>query len=134
MYILAIISPEVTLETKPKMLILFESSTGYSLFRILDDTKLSNVKNIIAEFESPEKISNFIQLHAFEAFKDMDEARDAANCLKDTKVVHESLSTMIEKHIIEKGLDSKELAIIDPRLGGLLRDKFSLKLRTKIFP
>lgn len=65
------------------MLILFESSVGYSLFRVLDQDKLktSNVDNIYKEFETQSKRSNFIQLHAFQPFKDMDEAQEAAKCI-----------------------------------------------------
>ena len=65
------------------MLILFESSVGYSLFRVLDEAKLKtkNVPNIYKEFETQSKRSKFIQLHAFQPFKDMDEAKEAAKCL-----------------------------------------------------
>lgn len=67
------------------MLILFESSVGYSLFRVLDEDKLktSNVDNIYKEFENQDKRSSFIQLHAFQAFKDMDEAQEAAKCINE---------------------------------------------------
>ena len=64
-----------------RMLILYESSVGYSLFRVLDEDKLKNVDNIYREFESQNSRSNFIQLHAFQAFKDMDEAKEAAKCI-----------------------------------------------------
>ena len=65
------------------MLILYESAVGYTLFRVLDEDKLKtkNIDNIYKEFESQSKRDNFIQLHAFQAFKDMDEAQEAAKCL-----------------------------------------------------
>ena len=37
------------------MLVLFESSAGYALFKVKDESKLSKVDNVFAEFETPEK-------------------------------------------------------------------------------
>jgi nucleolar protein 58 len=37
------------------MLILFETSAGYALFKITDEKKLKSVEDISAIFESPEK-------------------------------------------------------------------------------
>jgi nucleolar protein 58 len=37
------------------MLVLFETSAGYALFKITDENKLANVQDIAAIFQSPEK-------------------------------------------------------------------------------
>lgn len=67
------------------MLILYESSVGYSLFRVMDAAKFKkmSVDNIYHEFSDQSKRSQFVQLHAFQPFKDMEEAEDAVKCLCD---------------------------------------------------
>jgi len=109
------------------MLILFESSVGYSLFRVLDEDKLKKtpVENICAEFDSASR-SQFIQLHAFQPFADMDEAREAAQCLNNGEAdkLHKSLSKFLKKHIIKKKLSAESLGVIDPKVGGLIRNKY----------
>ncbi len=37
------------------MLVLFETSAGYAIFRITDENKLQNAENVAAIFQSPEK-------------------------------------------------------------------------------
>eukprot|EP00484_Ammonia_sp_Unknown_P000974 CAMPEP_0197020782 /NCGR_PEP_ID=MMETSP1384-20130603/1675_1 /TAXON_ID=29189 /ORGANISM="Ammonia sp." /LENGTH=528 /DNA_ID=CAMNT_0042448471 /DNA_START=39 /DNA_END=1625 /DNA_ORIENTATION=+ len=107
------------------MLILFESAVGYSLFKVLDEEKIktANVDNIWKEFATQSKRSNFVQLHAFEAFKDMEEAEDAAKCLGEGEKLHKSLSKFVKKHVIKKKL-SDSIGVIDARIGGLLHSKY----------
>jgi nucleolar protein 58 len=37
------------------MLVLFETSAGYAIFRITDENKLNSVEDIATIFESPQK-------------------------------------------------------------------------------
>ena len=67
------------------MLILYESSVGYSLFRVVDAAKFKKMstENIYKEFANQSSRSQFVQLHAFQPFKDMEEAEEAVKCLCD---------------------------------------------------
>lgn len=40
------------------MLLLFETSAGYALFKVLKEAKLQDVENLWKEFENPEKASS----------------------------------------------------------------------------
>eukprot|EP01083_Nonionella_stella_P260683 888495_1 len=108
------------------MLILFESSVGFSLFRVLDENKLklSNVENIYKEFDSSSKRSKLIELHAFKPFKDMDEARDAAKCIGEGEKLHKTLSKFIKKNVIKNNL-TDSIGVIDHKIGTLLKNKYS---------
>ncbi len=45
--------------TRPhrNMLVLFETSAGYALFKVLDEGKLQNPDKLFKEFQSPEQAS-----------------------------------------------------------------------------
>ncbi len=39
------------------MLVLFETASGYALFKLLDEKKLKETENLWKEFETPDKAS-----------------------------------------------------------------------------
>uniref|UniRef100_A0A915BRD2 Nop domain-containing protein n=1 Tax=Parascaris univalens TaxID=6257 RepID=A0A915BRD2_PARUN len=51
------------------MLVLFETSAGYAIFKLLDESKLKNVDNIWEEFSTAEKAQQCLKLVAFKKFK-----------------------------------------------------------------
>lgn len=60
------------------MLVLFESSAGYALFKVNNESKLSKVDNIMSEFETPEKANKLLveraafAVHAFPALSSLE--------------------------------------------------------------
>ena len=56
------------------MLILFETPAGLALFKVLKEGKLKKADDLYKYFEDESKASKFVQLHAFQKFKDTKEA------------------------------------------------------------
>ena len=102
------------------MLILFESASGYAVFKVLDEGKLANVDNIYKEFKSPEKAANLVKLKAFRKFESTTDAMKAAVCMVDGKL-DKNLKSLL-KDVVKK--DS--LGVADSKLGGLISDKVGI--------
>uniref|UniRef100_A0A667HPL9 NOP58 ribonucleoprotein n=1 Tax=Lynx canadensis TaxID=61383 RepID=A0A667HPL9_LYNCA len=56
------------------MLVLFETSVGYAIFKVLNEKKLQEVDSLWKEFETPEKANKIVKLKHFEKFQDTAEA------------------------------------------------------------
>ncbi|ETO11777.1 hypothetical protein RFI_25597 [Reticulomyxa filosa] len=120
------------------MLILFETASGYALFKVLDEAKIENADDIIEELKDEENRANIIQLHKFKSFENLEEAAQAVECLQESNELHKSLSKFIKKEVVKRG-SNETLAVIDNKLGNLIKEKFNLKLsrkraKKKIFP
>lgn len=107
------------------MLVLFETSAGFALFKVLNESKLQKVDNIFKEFESTDAANKLVQLLKFQKFKNTAEALKASTALIDSKL-SKSLKKLLKKEIVEKGL-SEPLALSDAKLGGLIKEKFGIK-------
>jgi len=44
------------------MLVLFETSAGFALFKVLNEAKLKKVDNLFEEFSTPKKTGELVQL------------------------------------------------------------------------
>ena len=60
------------------MLCLFETPAGFALFKVLDQSKLSDLPSLWQEFESPAKASKVVKLKAFTKFDNTADALAAA--------------------------------------------------------
>lgn len=60
------------------MLCLFETPAGFALFKVLDQTKLSDIPSLWQEFETPQKASKVVKLKAFTKFDNTADALAAA--------------------------------------------------------
>merc|ERR1712002_550564 len=69
-----------------KMLLLFETAAGFAIFKLLDDSKLSEVENLFKDFETPEGANRVVQLQHFKKFQDSAEALQAGVALNEGKV------------------------------------------------
>lgn len=107
------------------MLVLFETSAGFALFKVLDESKLQKVDNIYKEFENVQSASKVVQLQKFQKFKNTAEALKSSTALIDSKL-SKSLKKLIKKEIAEKK-SSEILALSDAKLGGLIKEKFGIK-------
>jgi len=107
------------------MLLLFETSAGYALFKVLKPTKIADADALWQEFETVEKASNVVKLKAFTPFENTTEAVAAATSIIES-TLHSTLKKFLKKNIINKELDD-ELAVSDVKLGGLIKDKMEIK-------
>ncbi|KAJ1470458.1 NUC127 domain-containing protein [Baffinella frigidus] len=56
------------------MLVLFETPAGYALFQAKDDSKFTEVDDIVEAFKSGDSANKHIKLKAFQKFEDTSEA------------------------------------------------------------
>ena len=68
------------------MLVLFESSSGYALFKVLDEGELEQVDNIYKEFKTLERVAGLVKRHEFRKFENTTEAMQAAVAMVDGKL------------------------------------------------
>ncbi|CAL1298816.1 unnamed protein product [Larinioides sclopetarius] len=67
------------------MLVLFETSGGFAIFKLLKEKKLKKPDNLYEEFESPEKAAKLLKLIHFEKFVDMEDALATASAVIKNK-------------------------------------------------
>lgn len=105
------------------MLVLFETSAGYAIFKLLDEKKLHKIDNLYKDFETPGAASKVVKLKHFEKFNDTTEALAAATAAVEGKM-SKSLKKVLKK-IVAKDIH-QELAVADAKLGGVIKEKLSL--------
>ena len=82
------------------MLLLFETPTGYGIFRINDKKKLESVEDIHSMFEDDNLLDN-VNLECFKKFKDTENAVNSLNELQSGELP-EDLRKFLKKNIIKK--------------------------------
>jgi len=103
------------------MLVLYESAAGYALFKVSDESKLSNPEKIYKDFETAEKAAGMVKLKAFHKFTDTAEAVAAATGLVESK-----LSKGLKK-FLKKNVSGDSLAIADSKMGQVIKDKLNIQ-------
>jgi nucleolar protein 58 len=106
------------------MLVLFETPAGYALFKVLDETKLEKVTDIIKAFNDSETASEVVQLQAFKKFKDTKEALLATDKLI-SGLFPKTLEKFLKKNIISKEVQDS-LVVADKKLGALINTKLGI--------
>ncbi|CAF3691489.1 unnamed protein product [Rotaria socialis] len=96
------------------MLVLFETSAGYAVFKLLDEKKLQETKNLYADFESPEKAATVLKLVHFEKFEDTTQALAAATATVEGKI-SKPLKKLL-KRLVDPDVQEK-LLVADSTLG-----------------
>eukprot|EP00640_Fibrocapsa_japonica_P001963 CAMPEP_0113939314 /NCGR_PEP_ID=MMETSP1339-20121228/5646_1 /TAXON_ID=94617 /ORGANISM="Fibrocapsa japonica" /LENGTH=536 /DNA_ID=CAMNT_0000942783 /DNA_START=145 /DNA_END=1755 /DNA_ORIENTATION=- /assembly_acc=CAM_ASM_000762 len=109
------------------MLVLFETSAGFALFKVVNEGKLNEtaVEDLWKEFETPEKASKMVKLKAFSAFSNTAEAVAAAAGVVEGKL-SKGLKKFLSKAVVKKGVQD-QMAVIDSKLGGLVKDKLDIQ-------
>ncbi|CAF3701891.1 unnamed protein product, partial [Adineta steineri] len=103
------------------MLILFETSAGFAIFKLLDEKKLQETKTLYIDFESPEKAANVIKLIQFEKFEDTTQALAAATATVEGKI-SKPLKKLL-KRLVEPDVQEK-LLVADSTLAKAIKEKF----------
>lgn len=105
------------------MLVLFESPSGYAVFKVLDETKVREASDIEPLLKTAEDASKLIKLKFFKKFDDTTEALSAT-----TAAVEGKLSKPLKK-LLKKVVASdahEKLAVADTKLGNAIQDKMDL--------
>lgn len=110
------------------MLVLFETPAGLSLFKVLDEKKISEANDLSQDFETPEGASKVVKLKAFKKFKDNTEALAAATGFIEGKL-SKGLKKFLKKVVVEGGLQ-EQIAVQDAALGKAIKDSLDLQCVT----
>merc|ERR1711972_92639 len=105
------------------MLLLFESASGYGLFKVNNGSEISEVDDVqkILGSCSSEQASKYLSLQKFQPIRDTAEALQCATALVESKI-----SKPLKK-LLKKVDSSEELAVADAKLGQLIKEKFSIQ-------
>ncbi|CAB3231577.1 unnamed protein product [Arctia plantaginis] len=106
------------------MLVLFETSAGYAIFKLLDESKLSQIDDLYQEFNTPEGASSVVKLKNFFKFEDTAEALAATTAAIEGKL-SKPLKKALKKYVSKDVQD--QLLIGDAKLGSAIREKFDLQ-------
>merc|ERR1712151_659290 len=105
------------------MLLLFESASGYGLFKVNNGSEISEVDDVqkILGSCSSEEASKYLSLQKFQPIRDTAEALQCATALVESKI-----SKPLKK-LLKKVDSSEELMVADAKLGQLIKEKFSIQ-------
>jgi len=104
------------------MLLLFETASGYAVFKVLKEKKLNKCENIFEEFNNEEKLNKLLSLQHFEKFKDIDEAvKITSNSLSGK--LPKKLKKLLSEHVQE---ENEQLAVADSKLATIIKDKLDI--------
>ncbi|CAG9567623.1 unnamed protein product [Danaus chrysippus] len=106
------------------MLVLFETPAGYAIFKLLDESKLSQIDDLYQEFNTPEGASSVVKLKNFIKFEDTTEALAATTAAIEGKL-SKTLKKGLKKHVLKDVQD--QLLVGDAKLGSAIKEKFDLQ-------
>ncbi|KAJ3073323.1 Nucleolar protein 58 [Podochytrium sp. JEL0797] len=110
------------------MLVLYETSAGYALFKMKDDSKMDDPDAIFTHFASPEAAAKTLKLKAFSKFENTTDAMSAVTALVEGKL-SKGLKKFLEKELSE--LDLKDtLAVGDTKLASSIAKKMEINVQS----
>ncbi|XP_034944432.1 nucleolar protein 58-like [Chelonus insularis] len=104
------------------MLVLFETPSGFAIFKLLNESKLEKTENLYKDFETLEGASKLLKLKHFEKFSDTTEALAATTAAVEGKLC-KGLKKTLKKYCTEV---QDQLAVADAKLGNAIKEKLSL--------
>lgn len=107
------------------MLVLFETSAGYAIFKVLDKAAVANADDIWKSFQTPEQAAKVVKLKAFSKFEDTSQALAAATAICDGKL-DKGLKKFLKATFVDK-LAKQKLGVADAKFGGLIKEKVGIK-------
>ena len=100
------------------VLVLFETSGGFALFKVLKDGKPKDVENLHSAFATGDAAEQVVKLKAFKKFKDTAEATKAVEKMLEGDM-SKTLRKFLEKNIVQKDIE-EELMVADKKLGKVI--------------
>ncbi|KAJ3413102.1 Nucleolar protein 58 [Chytridiales sp. JEL 0842] len=106
------------------VLVLFETPAGYALFKMADESKLSDPDQIGKYFETPEAANKTLKLKSFSKFENTTDALAAVTALVEGKL-SKGLKKFLTTELSEKDLKDK-LLVGDSKLASSITKKFGI--------
>ncbi|VDK24169.1 unnamed protein product [Taenia asiatica] len=106
------------------MLLLFECAAGYAVFKVNNEKKLQEVKDLAKEFENTEFMNQTIQLEKFVRFEDTKDALLAAADTIEGKI-SKKLKKLL-KRLYVKEIRDDVLAVADKKLSQEIASKMNV--------
>ena len=110
------------------MLVLFETPAGLALFKVLKEGKIKKADDLFNEFETPEKASKIVKMHAFKKFKDTKEALKTV-----TKMLQGKLTKKVKKFLKANCISDEvqeKIACFDKDLASVISKKLGIECET----
>ncbi|KAI0775432.1 hypothetical protein BC629DRAFT_1583011 [Irpex lacteus] len=108
------------------MLVLYETSLGYCLFKVTDAGKLES-KDVWEEFETPEKANKFLKLKSLHRFTSTVTAVEEITAIQDGKL-GKGLKQFLSDEVVGKGKGKEQLLVADPKLGHSINKKLGINV------
>lgn len=105
------------------MLVLFESPSGYAVFKVLDESKVREASDIEPLLKTAEQASKLLKLKHFKKFEDTTEALSATTAAVEGKLC-KPLKKFLKKIVASDA--HEKLAVADAKLGNAIQDKMDL--------
>ncbi|GAB1599036.1 nucleolar protein 58-like [Argonauta hians] len=106
------------------MLVLFDTATGYAIFKLLDENKLSKSENLFNDFKTPESANKILKLKYFQKFEDTTKGLAAITAAVESKLGSD-LKKFLKKTIVKDA--TEELIVADSKIGNLIKEKFDIQ-------
>ncbi|KAI0643712.1 Nop-domain-containing protein [Trametes meyenii] len=107
------------------MLVLYETSLGYCLFKLTDDAKLDS-QDLWKEFETPEKANKLLKLKAIHRFTSTAAAVEEITALQEHKI-SKGLKKFLSEEVAGKGKGKETLAVFEKEFAKSIKEKLGIK-------
>ncbi|CCL99180.1 uncharacterized protein FIBRA_01195 [Fibroporia radiculosa] len=108
------------------MLVLYETSLGYCLFKLTDSAKISS-DDVWQDFETPEKANKLLKLKSLHRFTSTATAVEDITALQEGKL-GKGLKQFLSDEIIGKGKGKDTLAVFDAKLARSINKKLGINV------
>ncbi|CAE6455748.1 unnamed protein product [Rhizoctonia solani] len=108
------------------MLVLYETSLGFCLFKLNDEAKLTS-GDVWKDFETPKAASKLLKLKAIHRFTSTAMAVEDISAMQEGKL-SKGLKQFLQDQVVDKGKGKESLAVIEPKLGGAIAKKLGIQV------
>ncbi|CAE6445372.1 unnamed protein product [Rhizoctonia solani] len=108
------------------MLVLYETSLGFCLFKLNDEAKLT-AGDVWKDFETPKAATKLLKLKAIHRFTSTAMAVEDISAMQEGKL-SKGLKQFLQDQVVDKGKGKESLAVIEPKLGGAIAKKLGIQV------
>ncbi|GJE84750.1 NOP5NT and Nop domain-containing protein [Phanerochaete sordida] len=108
------------------MLVLYETSLGYCLFKVTDSEKAQS-GDVWQEFDTPERANKLLKLKSLHRFTSTATAVEEITAIQEGKL-GKGLKQFLSDEIVNKGKGKEQLLVADPKLGHSITKKLGIKV------
>ncbi|CAE6444799.1 unnamed protein product [Rhizoctonia solani] len=108
------------------MLVLYETSLGFCLFKLDDEAKLT-AGDLWKDFETPKAANKLLKLKAIHRFTSTATAVEDISAMQEGKL-SKGLKQFLQDQVVDKGKGKESLAVIEPKLGGAIAKKLGIQV------